>query len=132
MKLDLKMNMENWIWLNLVLHPQNMKESGMMLKLDKDLNHAHCKAISFGGSTELDVRGNFFNVDFDFSYSFAEQDDTDNADATFRCEIRADKDKCIDLDGVYDGWVGQIDWSNPQTPIFSWIAQSQGLEQYMT
>ena len=50
------------------------------------------QAISFGGSTELDVRGNFFNVDFDFSYSFAEQDDTDNADATFRCEIRADKD----------------------------------------
>ena len=43
MKLDLKMNMENWIWLNLVPHPQNMKESGMMLKLDKDLNHAHCK-----------------------------------------------------------------------------------------
>ena len=85
------------------------------------------QAISFGGSTELDVRGNFFNVDFDFSYSFAEQDDTDNADATFRCEIRADKDKCIDLDGVYDGWVGQIDWSNPQTPIFSWNSAVPGI-----
>ena len=24
-----------------------------------------------------------------------------------------------DLDGVYDGWV-EIDWSNPQTPIFTW------------
>ena len=86
------------------------------------------QAISFGGSTELDVRGNFFNVDFDFSYSFAEQDDTDNADATFRCEIRADKDKCIDLDGVYDGWVGQIDWSNPQTPIFTWNSAVPGIE----
>ena len=85
------------------------------------------QAISFGGSTELDVRGNFFNVDFDFSYSFAEQDDTDNADATFRCEIRADKDKCIDLDGVYDGWVGQIDWSNPQTPIFTWNSAVPGI-----
>ena len=85
------------------------------------------QAISFGGSTELDVRGNFFNVDFDFSYSFAEQDDTDNADATFRCEIRADKDKCINLDGVYDGWVGQIDWSNPQTPIFTWNSAVPGI-----
>ena len=85
------------------------------------------QAISFGGSTELDIRGNFFNVDFDFSYSFAEQDDTDNADATFRCEIRADKDKCIDLDGVYDGWVGQIDWSNPQTPIFTWNSAVPGI-----
>ena len=85
------------------------------------------QAISFGGSTELDVRGNFFNVDFDFSYSFAEQDDTDNADATFRCEIRADKDKCIDLDGVYNGWVGQIDWSTPQTPIFTWNSAVPGI-----
>ena len=85
------------------------------------------QAISFGGSTELDVRGNFFNVDFDFSYSFAEQDDTDNADATFRCEIRADKDKCIDLDGVYDGWVGQIDWSIHKPQYLHGIAQSQGL-----
>ena len=61
------------------------------------------------------------------SYSFAEQDDTDNADATFRCEIRADKDKCIDLDGIYDGWVGQIDWSNPQTPTLHGIAQIPGI-----
>jgi len=85
------------------------------------------QAISFGGSTELDFRGNVFNVDFDYSYSFAEENDTDNADATFRCEIRADKDKCIDLDGVYDDWVAEIDWSNPQTPVFMWNPSVPGI-----
>ena len=85
------------------------------------------QAISFGGSTELDFRGSVFNVDFDYSYSFAEENDTDNADATFRCEIRADRDECIDLDGVYDDWVAEIDWSNPQTPVFMWNPNVPGI-----
>ena len=55
-------------------------------------------SFSFGGSTLV----NDWNVDFQVSISFAEQDDSNNADLTFRCEIRAKKDECIDLTGNSD------------------------------
>ncbi len=56
---------------------------------------------------------NDWNVDFQVSRSFAEQDDSNNADLTFRCEIRANKDECIDLTGNSDP-VGEFNFSNPQ------------------
>ena len=66
-------------------------------------------SFSFGGSTLV----NDWNVDFQVSRSFAEQDDSNNADLTFRCEIRANKDECIDLTGNSDP-VGEFNFSNPQ------------------
>ena len=39
-------------------------------------------AFNIGGETII----NDWNSEFQLSYSFAEQDDTDNADLTFRCE----------------------------------------------
>ena len=66
-------------------------------------------SFSFGGSTLV----NDWNVDFQVSRSFAEQDDSNNADLTFRCEIRANEDECIDLTGNSDP-VGEFNFSNPQ------------------
>lgn len=66
-------------------------------------------SFSFGGATLI----NNWNVDVQISRSFAEQDDTNNADLTFRCEIRAKKDECIDLTGI-DNPVGEFNFSNPQ------------------
>jgi len=66
-------------------------------------------SFSFGGSTLIKD----WNVDFQVSRSFAEQDDSNNADLTFRCEIRANKDECIDLTGNSDP-VGEFNFSNPQ------------------
>ena len=55
------------------------------------------------------------DTSFQLSYSFAEQDDTDNADLTFRCDIEMGEDECIDLSSA-SGSVGQINWSNPKKP----------------
>ena len=68
-------------------------------------------AFSLGADTIV----NDWDTSFQLSYSFAEQDDTDNADLTFRCDIEMGEDECIDLSSA-SGSVGQINWSNPKKP----------------
>ena len=46
------------------------------------------QTINFGGDT---IIGDW-NTSFQISHSFAEQDDSNNADVTFRCDLRAGKD----------------------------------------
>ena len=75
-------------------------------------------AFNIGGETII----NDWNSEFQLSYSFAEQDDTDNADLTFRCEVRAKKDSCVNLKSpLVSGAVGEINFSNPRK--LSWIRE---------
>ena len=73
-------------------------------------------AFNIGGETII----NDWNSEFQLSYSFAEQDDTDNADLTFRCEVRAKKDSCVNLKSpLVSGAVGEINFSNPRKLVLN-------------
>jgi|TARA_B100000530_G_scaffold3095_1_gene2595 TonB-dependent receptor len=71
-------------------------------------------ALNFGGETLLGD----WRTDYQLTYSFAEEDDSKNADITFRCEVRANKDSCINLKGNKDP-VGQIVFASNTAPYLS-------------
>ncbi len=71
-------------------------------------------ALNFGGETII----NDWNTEFQLSHSFAEEDDTDNVDLTFRCDIEIGEDECVDLSNT-SGPVGQILFTNPRKPVLN-------------
>ncbi|MDA0759315.1 MAG: TonB-dependent receptor [Proteobacteria bacterium] len=75
------------------------------------------QTINFGGDT---IIGDW-NTSFQISHSFAEEDDSDNADVTFRCYLRAGKDEgCTNLKGIDSNTaLGQFNYSNPQKPFLT-------------
>ena len=75
------------------------------------------QTINFGGDT---IIGDW-NTSFQISHSFAEQDDSNNADVTFRCDLRAGKDEgCTNLKGIDSNTaLGQFNYSNPQKPFLT-------------
>ena len=75
------------------------------------------QTINFGGDT---IIGDW-NTSFQISHSFAEQDDSNNADVTFRCYLRAGKDEgCTNLKGIDSNTaLGQFNYSNPQKPFLT-------------
>ena len=75
------------------------------------------QTINFGGDT---ITGDW-NTSFQMSHSFAEQDDSNNADVTFRCYLRAGKDEgCTNLKGIDSNTaLGQFNYFNPQKPFLT-------------
>jgi TonB-dependent receptor len=75
------------------------------------------QAINFGGDTIIGE----WDTSFQLSHSYAEQDDTNNADVTFRCYLRAGKDEgCTNLKGIDSSTpLGQYNFSNPQKPFLN-------------
>ena len=75
------------------------------------------QTINFGGDT---IIGDW-NTSFQISHSFAEQDDSNNADVTFSCYLRAGKDEgCTNLKGIDSNTaLGQFNYSNPQKPFLT-------------
>jgi TonB-dependent receptor len=75
------------------------------------------QTINFGGDT---IIGDW-DTSFQISHSFAEQDDSNNADVTFRCYLRAGKDEgCTNLKGINSNTaLGQFNYSNPQKPFLT-------------
>jgi len=70
-------------------------------------------ALNFGGETIF----NGWDTEFQLSYSFAEEDDSDNADVTFRCDIEVGENECIDLTSPpANGAVGLVNLNNPRKP----------------
>ncbi|MCI4643577.1 MAG: TonB-dependent receptor [Hyphomonadaceae bacterium] len=69
------------------------------------------QTFALGGETDWDE----WNFEYEVAYAFAEEDDSDNHDVTFRFEDI--QDAAADA-GLADSNV-VIDFSNPETPVFS-------------
>ena len=68
------------------------------------------QALNFGGETNLAG----WDTDFLLSYSYAEENDTDNSDVTFEREFREGRNGIAD-----DAVVGSISWADPKLPILT-------------
>ena len=82
-------------------------------------------AFNFGGDTMVGE----WDTSFQLSLSYAEEDDSDNADVTFRCYERAGKDEdCTNLESLSSSTpLGVYNFSNPKKIALSVYDAYQGL-----
>lgn len=76
------------------------------------------QALNFGGETKLGE----WDTDFLLSYSYAEENDTDNSDVTFEREFREGKKGIPD-----DEEVGSISWADPKIPVVTMFGEYSDL-----